>query len=673
MIRQNEQIKPQVNGRVLVVDDNANSRRAVVKQLESMSFCCASAQNGVEGLQAFRSNEFDVVLVDLFMPNMDGMAFLKNLQQRDTDVVPIVLTAHGEIDNAIEAMKLGAFDFLLKPSEPEEISAAVQRALRHKLALREAREMKAMVTEFEFILDCWPDIIVVVDVKGRIVRVNRAAADVVGTTKNQVTGQLFREIFPNCSKQLKCFHPAKCIQATVKPKTFEFYHEQWEHYIEITAAPLISQRETTLGLMYIARNIDERKQFERNITIAHEATALLLASISSVLVGVDQQGHIIQWNATAERTFGIPVSKALDGDFRKVGIEWKDSSVVNRILTCSSDDTPTHFDDVLYLRPDGKSGFLDITVNPVIRANGRNAGFLLLARETTERKNLEFQLTQAQKLEAIGQLAAGIAHEINTPTQYVGDNTRFLQDSFRDLMPLWGKAADMLLKVKEGSVSNDDIAEIETVVQTVDLDYLTNEIPQAIKESLEGIERVTTIVQAMKEFSHPGGEEKTLVDINRSIESTITVARNEWKYVADLETDLSPGLPPMNCYPGDLNQVILNLIVNAAHAIGDVISKDKAEKGRIVISTRSLDGWVEIRVSDTGSGIPEEIQNRIFDPFFTTKEVGKGTGQGLSLARTTIVEKHHGRLTFETEKEKGTTFIIRLPVDCANSQNEATK
>ncbi|MEJ2078686.1 MAG: ATP-binding protein [Acidobacteriota bacterium] len=196
-----------------------------------------------------------------------------------------------------------------------------------------------------------------------------------------------------------------------------------------------------------------------------------------------------------------------------------------------------------------------------------------------------------------------------------------------------------------------------------DTDYLASEIPQAIEHTLEGVERVAKIVRAMKNFSHPGSEEKTPIDLNKAIENTLTVSRNEWKYHADLVADLDPALPPVPCLPGELNQVILNLVVNAAHAIADVVGDASGCKGTLAVSTRLDGAWAEIRVEDTGSGIPEHARDRIFDPFFTTKGVGKGTGQGLAISHSVIVDKHGGTIHFETETGGGTSFIVRLPLD----------
>ncbi|MGB0104699.1 MAG: ATP-binding protein, partial [Candidatus Sulfotelmatobacter sp.] len=213
------------------------------------------------------------------------------------------------------------------------------------------------------------------------------------------------------------------------------------------------------------------------------------------------------------------------------------------------------------------------------------------------------------------------------------------------------------------SLSCENVAVVAAEVERVVAGYLLEEIPKAIEQTLEGVTRVSQLVSAMKEFSHPGTKEKTPLDLNHAIQSTITVARNEWKYVADVETEFDPSLPLVSCQPGEFNQVILNLIVNAAHAIAEVVGKNGSQKGKIKVQTRDCQEWVEIRIQDTGSGIPEKARARIFDPFFTTKKIGKGTGQGLAIARSVVVDKHDGSIHFETEEGKGTTFIIRLPYD----------
>ena len=221
----------------------------------------------------------------------------------------------------------------------------------------------------------------------------------------------------------------------------------------------------------------------------------------------------------------------------------------------------------------------------------------------------------------------------------------------------------LLTAAEENSLAPETVQEVAAAVQQADTPYLLEEIPKAIDQTLEGVTRVATLVSAMKEFSHPGTKEKTSVNLNRAIESTITISRNEWKYVAELETDFDASLPNVPCLPNEFNQVILNLIVNAAHAIADANRANSSTKGKISVQTRGCENCVEIRIKDTGTGIPQEARSRVFDPFFTTKEVGKGTGQGLAIARSVVVDKHKGTIHFETEAGKGTTFIIRLPKD----------
>ncbi|MEM7307894.1 MAG: DAHL domain-containing protein [Planctomycetota bacterium] len=302
---------------------------------------------------------------------------------------------------------------------------------------------------------------------------------------------------------------------------------------------------------------------------------------------------------------------------------------------------------------------LRVIVGPSEEGEAVQNGFFL---DVSEQRRVELELQQAQKLESIGRLAAGIAHEINTPTQFVGDNTSFLRETFEELMPLLRKADRLADSVRAGDGPEALAEELKAEAEEVDLDYLCSEIPRSIEQSLGGIDRVRKIVQSMKEFSHPGVEAMTCIDLNRAIESTITVASNEWKYVAEVETDYDPALPSVPCLPGEFNQVVLNMIVNASHAIADVVGEE-GPRGTIRISTRRDGDGVEVRISDTGTGIPESARAKIFDPFFTTKGVGRGTGQGLAIAHGVVVQKHNGALDFETELGKGTTFIIRLPLE----------
>jgi PAS domain S-box-containing protein len=293
--------------------------------------------------------------------------------------------------------------------------------------------------------------------------------------------------------------------------------------------------------------------------------------------------------------------------------------------------------------------------------DGRLRGTLGASIDITDRKRVESELGHARKLEAVGQLAAGIAHEINTPAQYVGDGVYFLKEAFEAYQQLINKYRSAIEALKLGGADSGLFNEIREFENEVDLEYIEANLPGSFDRCLDGISRISTIVRAMKEFSHPDQREKSLADLNQALQSTLIIARNEYKYVADMETEFGD-LPVVLCHLSDLNQVFLNLIVNAAHAIGDVVGRE-GEKGQIRIRTLQESDWVRIDIIDTGAGIPESIRNRIFEPFFTTKEVGKGSGQGLAIARSIVVDKHGGSLTFKSEVGKGTTFTLRLPVD----------
>jgi PAS domain S-box-containing protein len=312
-------------------------------------------------------------------------------------------------------------------------------------------------------------------------------------------------------------------------------------------------------------------------------------------------------------------------------------------------------------RKDGRTYWEQMHIAPV-RAEDGDAitHFIALKEDITAQREIEAQLRQAQKLEAIGRLAAGIAHEINTPTQFVSDNLFFLRTAFADLVGLLEEYRNALAILRDIPEQASLVEQLHHAEQKSDIDYVKENAPGAFESSADGIKRISTIVRAMKEFSHPDQHEMEAADLNSAIENTLTISRNEYKYVADLEKSLGP-VPPVMCHIGDVCQAILNIVVNAAHAIGDVY-QTTGKRGTIRVRSSTEPGFVRIEIEDTGMGIPEQDRDRVFEPFFTTKEIGKGTGQGLAIARATIVQKHKGTLSFTTEMGKGTVFLIRLPM-----------
>ncbi len=307
---------------------------------------------------------------------------------------------------------------------------------------------------------------------------------------------------------------------------------------------------------------------------------------------------------------------------------------------------------------------IDVLCSAMCDISSKFNGYILIFFDRTHEyklisdlQQMHVQLLQASKLESIGQLAAGIAHEINTPSQFVTSNLGFLEEAFAELRTVIAALTD---SANTGNFSSE---RLHSILQDTDWSYLATEIPVAIRQSREGMARVTSIVQAMKEFSHPGSKEFEQVDINHLIELTATVARNEWKCCAELILDLNPNLPVINAQANEIGQVLLNLLVNAAYSITEKLNQaGDGGQGRITIKTRREGSWLIIDIADTGCGIPEEIHGKVFDPFFTTKSVGRGTGQGLAIAYDVISQKHNGSLNFSTVLGEGSTFSIRLPI-----------
>ena len=301
-------------------------------------------------------------------------------------------------------------------------------------------------------------------------------------------------------------------------------------------------------------------------------------------------------------------------------------------------------------RKNGTNYIAEVTISPIRDQQGELINYICIQRDITHETELEKNLRQAQKLEAMGTLAGGIAHEINTPAQFVSTNLEFISDSLPDLTKFISESIEITGKDK-----------LQTLYDQYDLEYLLEELPLAVQQSSEGVTQISKIVRSMKQFAHPGEENKAAADINDAVTNTATVCRNEWKYCAEMMFDLDSQLPMVPCHRSEINQVFLNIIVNAAHAIASHQEKNE-KKGIISIATRQNDGFVEIVISDNGGGVPDDVKERIFDPFFTTKEPGKGTGQGLSISHSIVTEKHGGKLLLDSQAGEGSTFTICLPL-----------
>jgi PAS domain S-box-containing protein len=402
----------------------------------------------------------------------------------------------------------------------------------------------------------------------------------------------------------------------------------------------------------LGRALDKLRDRLREQTVLHHKARAVLDNVADGIAMIDREGAILTFNASACHMFGYQEHEILGQPADILAPELQGlqhKRFIERYLAEGAPRIIGKTQEVSAHRKNGDVFPLELKVSELKLKEEHY--FIGTFSDITEKKALEAHLLQSRNLESIGQLAAGIAHEINTPIQYIGDNLKALEQNFADLAEMVGNYREAAQGLPEGERAR--LADLE---QRLDLEFILTDSPDAIKQAIGGAERVTQIVRAMKDYSHIDRSKISAIDINRSLENTLVVARNEYKYVADVVTDYGE-LPMVECFASELNQVFLNLIVNAAHAI----EEKGAGRGTISLKTRQIGDTVEIAITDTGCGIPEETMGRIFDPFFTTKAIGKGTGQGLHIAHQ-VVQKHRGKLLVDSRPMTGSTFTLQIPI-----------
>ena len=444
-------------------------------------------------------------------------------------------------------------------------------------------------------------------------------------------------------------------------------------YCHRVIAPVTGEDGSNIGVLGLYWDVSEAKLAEQKLEESEAKYSSMVNSAKDAIVMIDNNDRILFWNLAAESMFGFKSDEVLGQSLHGL-IAPKEfrSAFESGFLKFRESGKGPIIGETVEIEAQKKGGEripVEISVSAAMLKGEWNA--IGSIRDISERKEdekqqklMEQQLRQSQKLESIGQLAAGIAHEINTPTQFIGDNCNFVRDGVDDLVKLLEEYENLVKDAQNIESLSERCQQVQSLKEDIDLEFLVEEIPQALDQSLEGVNRVTKIVRAMKEFSHPGSVERAPVDINAAINMTFEVSRNEWKYVATTKASLDPNLPQVEGVAEELNQAFLNLIVNAAQAIEETIDQngDNSVTGMIEVVTENHDEYIVIKVIDNGVGMSAEVKERAFDHFFTTKAVGKGTGQGLSLVYA-IVERHQGSIDIESEEGKGTTFRIMLPVD----------
>ncbi|MFZ0881914.1 MAG: ATP-binding protein [Candidatus Acidiferrales bacterium] len=667
-------------------------------------------------LKQIASKSFDIFLADLAVPDCDGMRGLQNIIAAAKDAPVVTISSIHDETQALEAVRAGADDYTVKNRMN---ASAFERVLLYAVERHAARRRTTLqfavsraLAESQSVVEASDGILRVLceSLKfdlGEIWQVDSSGQRLFHSHSWSVSSRKFLQ-FQALSQtlQFRCgeglpgrvweIHAPEWIEDVTESSSFTRVGAAISAGLRCGFAVPLGLFQKSFGviaffsqdrkapdeelirfLMSIANQMGQfmaRKFAEEEHQRIGKELALILDSTSEGIYGVNLAGSITFINQSAARIFGCSRedvigkdSHALFHHTRPDGSPFPASEcpIARALNSGRSYRTDLEF----FWKIDGSHVAVSYSAIPVLE-DARVTGAVVSFEDISEKRQMEVELRHAQKLEAVGGLAAGIAHEINTPIQFIGDNTRFLQNSFADSIEMILKYEEISEQIAKGYPRPATLQELHAIRQRIEWDFLRTEVPKAFDQMLDGINRVATIVRAMKEFSHVDrSSEKVPADINKAIESTLIVARNEVKYVADVETGLG-ALPPVTCHLGDLNQVFLNLFVNAAHAIGDVV-KGTGEKGRITVRTWQEGDHVVVSVADTGTGIPERVRGNIFDPFFTTKEVGKGTGQGLALARAIVVEKHGGTLSFETEMGKGTTFFVRLPMNGVPAPREA--
>jgi two-component system, NtrC family, sensor kinase len=511
------------------------------------------------------------------------------------------------------------------------------------------------------LLDNIPDFIAFKDTQLRFIRINRAESELLGiedpekacgrTLLDFWDSETARQIVREEKETVRSGEPlvGRIEQVTVRDST---------RWLMTTTVPVKRADGVVNQIVSVARDITGWQRTVQALETSEKSFRLLFDAIPHAVWVFDAATlRFLVVNKAAVSHYGYSIEELLELKVSAIHIPEE----VARFERALANMGPLNPLASIWKHRTRDGSILDVEVTAHVFEFQRRKAILALSQDVSERKKLEAELRQAQKLESVGQLASGIAHELNTPIQYIGDNLRFIQEGFLARQQAFRRYAELLQAVENGAVSSQLISLVRQTIEEADLEYLKEELPKAMHQSLDGVERVATIVRAMKEFAHPGFKEKAASDLNKALTNALIVSRTETKYVADVETDFGE-LPPVMCHIADLNQVFLNLLINAADAIREVVKESK-QRGVIRVKTRRLGNHVVIAISDTGCGIPESIRNRVFDPFFTTKPVGRGSGQGLAIARATVVDKHGGTLQFEPNGTQGTRFLICLPIE----------
>jgi len=682
--------------KILIIDDDPDVRKVISLLLEDeiSGMSVITAGTGIEGIEKAKADLPDTILLDVDMPGIDGLETCKRLKSdEDTKHIPIIIATGVATDpsSKIKGLEAGADSFLCKPIDKPELIAQAGVALRIKKAEDSLRNQKVLLEDevrertkaltdisdryqalFERSLEC----VFINDFLGNFIDANQASLDLLGYTKEEIRSINFASLLSEDQIPEALKLGEEIVKSGFQKDTSEFRLRRKDGgyvYVE-TKASLLYHDEVPFATQGVARDITGRKKAEDKLRESETRYRSVFENTGTATIITEEDTTISMANTELEKLSGY-LKEEIEG--KMSWTEFIDKEDLERTKEYhvkrreKGGNAPTKYE---FRFVDKQGNIKDTLVNVgVIPGTKKSVASLTditerkkaedklkkahkdleasnkeLAKSYTELKASQSQLLQSEKMAAIGQLAAGVAHEINNPMGFISSNLGTLGKYVDRLTEFIGAQTEVI----EALEPNEALAGLEQKKKELKLDYIIKDIKDLINESSDGAGRVKKIVQDLKSFSRVDEEEYRDVDINECIETTINIIWNELKYKCTVKKEYGD-IPPTKCYPQQLNQVFMNLLVNASQAI--------EKKGEITIKSWLEDGSINVSISDTGSGIPEENLGKLFEPFFTTKDVGKGTGLGLSITYG-IIKKHGGEIKVESQVGKGAAFVVSIPV-----------
>jgi two-component system, NtrC family, sensor kinase len=632
---------------VVFVDDQPEILDSLRRLLRDESYEVRTTSSPEEALQWVGAGDVSILVTDERMPTMRGTDLLERAAKSSPKTVRVVLTGYPGSYTLHYGLSHGVDWLISKPWNDEALKLTVRQLLQDRGRKRRAQDRLRTPRDFQEILETLSVPLFIADSRGEVLWANPALLDLVDRPRKEVVGRPLTDLYADpaaagtLTEALSRRSPIRGMESTLLGKNGSPFQ-----------AILDSDSLWEDGTLIRARPLTRRE--------SEESFRLLVEGVKdSAIFMLDPEGVVARWNAGAERLLGYDASEIVGKPFATLFREEDVKAGFPARLLRGAEEKGGQDDEGWRLRKNGATYWTSGVITALRDPQGQLRGFSCVTRDMTERRKAEedqerlnSQMLQGQKLQAIGQLSAGIAHEINTPVGYILSNLTTMREYVDDLVRLVRAGSEAAARLQAGATPAEAFAELEAVKRDVDFDFIVEDFASAAKDSKQGAERIRDIVKSLREFAHVDEGKIQPTDLARCLEDALKISWNELKYKTEVERDFQT-LPPVPCSPQRMEQVFVNLLVNAGQAI--------PKKGVIRLSTRLEGEHAVVRIADTGVGMTPEVMKRIFEPFFTTKPVGAGTGLGLHVAYR-IVDGLGGRIDVRSEPGRGTEFAVRLPL-----------